>query len=165
MDREDFALSIVAMTSIGTSAITSIENGWSASAGQSTTEGGNNGDVGMSIIMSPVYTSGTTYGLASVDDSFEPDIIVKTKDSNNYEKVEARAQRIYDKFNKNHNTDYKPAVLIASTPEQAKALTEIFDMFDSEEDLYIFLTALQTVLEEMVEEEQKEKVKTKKLEK
>ncbi len=162
MEKSGFEafLDAVGLISIGTSTTVSIENGWSTSAGQSTTEGSNNGSVGISTVATSVMGV-----VAVIDDSSGPDIIVETKDSNDYEKVEARAQRIYDKFNKNHNTDYKPAVLIANTPEQAKALTEIFDMFDSEEDLYIFLTALQAVLEEMVEEEQKEKVKTKKLEK
>ena len=141
MEKSGFEafLDAVGLISIGTSTTVSIENGWSTSAGQSTTEGSNNGSVGISTVATSVMGV-----VAVIDDSSGPDIIVETKD---------------------HNTDYKPAVLIANTPEQAKALTEIFDMFDSEEDLYIFLTALQAVLEEMVEEEQKEKVKTKKLEK
>lgn len=113
-------------------------------------------DIGLGITFSP--TVGT------LDSSEEPDLIIRTEDNNNYAKVEARAQKIYDTFHKGHNIDYKPAVLIVDTPERAQALSELFSMFNSKEEMYTYLTALQMVLEEMVEEKKKD-TKIKKLEK
>ena len=159
-NNKELLIGIIAGISTSMTITPSVNIVWEGSVGVPISKSSDEGYADLGAIVASAISIGT-----AVDASSGPDIIVETKDSNDYEKVEARAQRIYDKFNKNHNTDYKPAVLIANTPEQAKALTEIFDMFDSEENLYIFLTALQAVLEEMVEEEQKEKVKTKKLEK
>lgn len=113
-------------------------------------------DIGLGITFAPT-------GCTS-DSSAEPDIVVRTEDNNNYARVEARAQKIYDTFHKGHDIDYKPAVLIADTPERAQALSELFAMFNSKEEMYTYLTALQRVLEEMVEEKKKD-IKIKKLEK
>ena len=111
--------------------------------------------------------SGMTYGISggSTEDTSAPDFIIRTEDNNNYSKVEIRAQEIYDKFHKEHYKEDKLSVLIADTPEKTEALEELLEMFDSKEELYIYLTALQRAVEEIIEEEQKQdKGNTKKLE-
>lgn len=116
---------------------------------------------------------GTT-GLCSVGVSFTgmskgvdactpgPDFIVETHDNNNYARTEKRAQEIYDKFHKGHDTSYKPPVLIAETPETAEKLLEFMSQFKSKREMYIYLTALQRVIEEIRDEEQEEKNKLEK---
>lgn len=76
---------------------------------------------------------------------------IHTSDKNNYKKIEERAQNIYDKYNKSHKVSKKPSIIIANTPEQAIALDELLSS-GSKEELYVRLTALQMVLEEIEEE-------------
>ena len=99
---------------------------------------------------------------AASDSSVEPDFIVETHDNNNYARTEKRAQEIYDKFHKGHDTSYKPPVLIAETPEAAEKLLEFMSQFKSKREIYIYLTALQRVIEEIRDEELEEKNKIEK---
>lgn len=107
--------------------------------------------IGSSILLS-LGTSTTTSsdggGIVVYEDSFGN---LHTSDKNNYKKIEERAQNIYDKYNKSHKTSKKPSIIIANTPEQAIALDELLSS-GSKEELYVRLTALQMVLEEIEEE-------------
>ena len=76
--------------------------------------------------------------------------------------LKKRAQEIYDKFHKGHDTSYKPPVLIAETPEAAEKLLEFMSQFKSKREMYIYLTALQRVIEEIRDEELEEKNKIEK---
>lgn len=109
---------------------------------------------------------GMTFGPTGYisESSKEPDIVVRTEDNNDYAATEVRAQKIYDAFHKNHDINNKPSVLIADTPEQFEALTELLNMFGSKRELYIYLSALQEVFEDLIAEEE-QKNKTKKLSK
>ena len=89
----------------------------------------------------------------------EPDVIVRTEDCNDYALTEERAQMIYDKLrNRNiNNNDVIPATLYTESPEAAEKLINIMNSFSTREELYIFLTALQKVLEEIIDEENNSK--------
>lgn len=85
----------------------------------------------------------------------EPDVIVRTEDCNDYTLTEERAQMIYDKFRNTDDKDIIPATLYTKSPEAAEKLISLMNSFSTKEELYIFLTALQKVLEEMIDEENK----------
>ena len=87
----------------------------------------------------------------------EPDVIVRTEDCNDYALTEERAQMIYDKLRNINNNDVIPATLYTESPEAAEKLINIMNSFRTREELYIFLTALQKVLEEIIDEENNSK--------
>lgn len=110
---------------------------------------GNGNSLQGTIAFGTVGGTMTTIGntMESSDNSREPDTIVFFKDENGYQKIEAKAQNIYDSFNKNHNSTYELPVILADTPEKAASLKKILCAFETKEELYIYLTALQTALE------------------
>lgn len=112
--------------------------------------------IGSSILLSlgATTTSGSDDGIiiVGIEHVYEDSLgNIHTSDKNNYKKIEERAQNIYDKYNKSHKVSKKPAIIIANTPEQAIALDELLSS-GSKEELYVRLTALQMVLEEIEEE-------------
>ena len=84
-------------------------------------------------------------------------MIVRTEDCNDYALTEERAQMIYDKLRNINNNDVMPATLYTESPEAAEKLINIMNSFSTREELYIFLTALQKVLEEIIDEENNSK--------
>ena len=174
MDNNKFSFSdvlglIFGFSTIVTSIDTSIETNALQSTGASSTEtsqsfaelGGGNSLCGTTGLCSVgVSLTGMTNGIDACTPG--PDFIVETHDSNNYARTEKRAQEIYDKFHKGHNTSYKPPVLIAETPEAAEKLLEFMSQFKSKREMYIYLTALQRVIEEIRDEELEEKNKIEK---
>lgn len=101
----------------------------------------------------------TTIGgiMVAAGESSDPDIIVRTEDNNDYIKTEQMAKQIYDKFHKGHDKDYKPTVLYLKKPEDAEKMLNLIDSFKSKEEMYIYLTALQRVIEEIIREENENK--------
>ncbi len=163
----------IGCTSMGaittTGVYTGIEYGTSESLGNSTsgmsdlsTEVGNGnsllGATGIGTVGGMITTIGSS--IDGMDESsHEPDTVVKFKDNNGYARIEAKAQILYDNLNKNHNENYKMPIILADTPEKAKSLKNILNSFETKEELYIYLTALQMALEKNEREHHKSYIK------
>lgn len=71
-----------------------------------------------------------------------------TSDDIRYANVERRAEKIYDTFDKNHDVNDTPSLLIVNSKEKAEVLRDIMFGPLEKKDLLIKLTALGKVLEE-----------------
>ena len=171
-DDKDYVKKTLQFSAIGLVATTTIGSGTAEGIGKSTSTCYNSlADIGHGDTLYGTSLLGTVgasiAGVPAILESSDAgDIIeVRTRDGNNYARTEIRAQQIYDKFHKGHNIEDKPSVLIADTPEKVEALEELLEMFDSKEELYIYLTALQRMVEEIIREEAQEESKQKILKK
>ncbi len=146
MDKSDIIKGLLSTTAVGLGGYT---------AGVTTTGIGDGNFWKGSLTLGLV--SSVVEGTSGDCSAPEPDVIVRTEDCNDYALTEERAQMIYDKLRNINNNDVMPATLYTESPEAAEKLINIMNSFSTREELYIFLTALQKVLEEIIDEENNSK--------
>lgn len=115
-----------------------------------------NGSQDLFSILTLTYVADSVTGLSA-----DPEIIVfLTEDKRKYTKIEQTAERIYNTFNSNHEIKTAEMGLLLPDIETAKRLEDVLKN-GTKEEVYQALTALQELLEEEKDKEEKITLKLK----